>query len=72
MPNPSAIDPQQPHHSSGHDPRYGALVPVPGGVLIRRDGQIIGALGITGDTSDNDELCALAGIAAAKLKAQDA
>ncbi|MBX7074223.1 MAG: polysaccharide biosynthesis tyrosine autokinase [Pirellulales bacterium] len=28
MPNPSAIDPQQPHHSSGHDPRYGALVPV--------------------------------------------
>lgn len=37
----------------------GALVPVPGGVLIRHDGRIIGAVGITGDTSDNDEACAI-------------
>jgi hypothetical protein len=44
-----------------------------GGVLIRtrRDipGDIIGAVGISGDTSDKDEACALAGIAAAGLKA---
>lgn len=47
----------------------GKLVPVPGGVLIRQDGQIIGAVGVTGDTSDNDEICAIAGIEAAGLKA---
>lgn len=44
----------------------GALVPVPGGVLIRdKDGALLGAVGVTGDTSDNDELCAVAGIEAA-------
>ncbi len=44
------------------------ILPVPGGVLIRSaDGALIGAIGVTGDTSDNDELCALAGIAAAGL-----
>lgn len=47
-----------------------ALVPVPGGVLIRDGGVLIGAVGISGDTSDNDELCALAGIAAAGFTAQ--
>ena len=41
----------------------GSLVPVPGGVLIRRDGAILGAVGITGDTSDNDEACASRAIA---------
>lgn len=47
----------------------GKVVPVPGGVLIRDDcGEVIGAVGVTGDTSDNDEICALAGIAAAGLK----
>src|SRR3977135_3231182 len=41
----------------------GRLVPVPGGVLIRdAAGDIIGAVGISGDTSDNDEKCAIAGI----------
>ena len=45
----------------------GALVPVPGGVLILDKQQIIGAVGITGDTSDNDELCAIAGIEAVQL-----
>jgi len=41
----------------------GMLVPVPGGVLIRdKDGNIAGAVGITGDTSDRDEECAIAGI----------
>ena len=44
----------------------GGLVPVPGGVLIKdKDGTILGAVGVTGDTSDNDEIAALAGIAAA-------
>ncbi len=48
----------------------GALVPVPGGVLIRAaDRAIIGAVGISGDNSDNDEAAALAGIAAAGLTA---
>jgi len=46
----------------------GALVPVPGGVLARSArGQIVGAVGITGDNSDNDEACAIAGIEAAGL-----
>ncbi len=40
----------------------GSLVPVAGGVLIKHDGTIIGAVGITGDISDNDEACAIAGI----------
>jgi uncharacterized protein GlcG (DUF336 family) len=44
------------------------IIPVPGGVLIRdADGALIGAVGVSGDTSDNDEICALAGIAAAQL-----
>jgi uncharacterized protein GlcG (DUF336 family) len=44
----------------------GTLVPVPGGVLIKTaDGAIAGAVGISGDTSDNDEAAAIAGIAAA-------
>ena len=48
----------------------GALVPVPGGVLIRAaDRAIIGAVGISGDNSDNDEAAAIAGIAAAGLAA---
>lgn len=46
----------------------GALVPVAGGVLLRDDeGNLLGAVGISGDTSDNDEIAALAGIAAAGL-----
>lgn len=46
------------------------LVPVPGGVLIKtRDGAVLGSVGITGDTSDNDEACAVAGIEAAGLVA---
>ncbi|HEX9462300.1 MAG TPA: heme-binding protein [Alphaproteobacteria bacterium] len=48
----------------------GRLVPNPGGVLIRNAaGDVIGAVGISGDTSDRDELCAIAGIEAAGLKA---
>ena len=48
----------------------GRLVPVPSGVLILSDGHVIGAVGISGDNSDNDETCALAGIAAAGLVAK--
>jgi uncharacterized protein GlcG (DUF336 family) len=48
----------------------GRVVTNPGGVLIRNEvGDIVGAIGISGDTSDNDELCAIAGIEAAGLKA---
>ena len=48
----------------------GRVVTNPGGVLIRNaEGDIIGAVGISGDTSDNDEHCAIAGIEAAGLKA---
>ncbi|WP_037307953.1 GlcG/HbpS family heme-binding protein [Ruegeria halocynthiae] len=46
----------------------GQVVPVPGGVLLRdRKGEIVGAVGVTGDTSDNDAAAALAGIEAAGL-----
>ena len=49
----------------------GALVPVPGGVLVQSaDGHVIGAVGITGDTSDNDEATAIAGIEAAGFVAE--
>lgn len=44
----------------------GPIMPVPGGVLIRtRDGEITGAAGVSGDLSDQDEACAVAGILAA-------
>ena len=47
----------------------GRLMPVPGGVLIlNADGNVCGAVGVSGDTSDNDEICAVAGIEAAGLK----
>jgi uncharacterized protein GlcG (DUF336 family) len=48
----------------------GRMVANPGGVLIRdADGDVIGAAGISGDTADNDEACAIAGIKAAGLTA---
>lgn len=47
----------------------GRIVPSPGGVLLLRDGGVIGAVGVSGDTGDNDEAAALAGIAAAGLDA---
>ena len=46
----------------------GSLVPVPGGVLIKdASGTLLGAVGVSGDTSDNDEAAAIAGIKAAGL-----
>jgi uncharacterized protein GlcG (DUF336 family) len=47
----------------------GRAVPSPGGVLILDgDGDVMGAVGISGDTGDNDERCALAGLTAAGLR----
>ena len=53
-----------------HSAMDGPLVPVPGGVLVKdAEGNLLGAVGISGDTSDNDEAAAFAGIAAAGLVA---
>ncbi|WIY26564.1 GlcG/HbpS family heme-binding protein [Parasedimentitalea psychrophila] len=55
--------------SAASDASGGRCVPAPGGVLIKNsNGQIIGAVGISGDTGDNDEICAMAGIEAAGLR----
>ena len=44
----------------------GSLIPVPGGVLVKAaGGALLGAVGISGDSSDNDEAAAVAGIQAA-------
>jgi uncharacterized protein GlcG (DUF336 family) len=46
----------------------GRLVPVAGGVLVRNArAEVIGAVGVSGDTSDADERCAIAGILAVGL-----
>jgi uncharacterized protein GlcG (DUF336 family) len=48
----------------------GRMVPSPGGVLIAgADKEVVGAVGISGDTGDNDEVCAIAGIEAVGLSA---
>jgi uncharacterized protein GlcG (DUF336 family) len=46
----------------------GKVVPVPGGVLIVQDGAIIGAVGVSGGTAEEDEACAIEGIRAADLE----
>jgi uncharacterized protein GlcG (DUF336 family) len=52
------------------DASQGRVIPVPGGVLIRGgEGGIIGAVGISGDTSEQDEACAVHGIKAAGFTA---
>ncbi|ATX66046.1 GlcG/HbpS family heme-binding protein [Roseinatronobacter bogoriensis] len=48
----------------------GKVVPVPGGVLLRVSGKVVGAIGVTGDSSDNDAEAALAGAAAAGIDAE--
>jgi uncharacterized protein GlcG (DUF336 family) len=56
--------------NAGNTLAQGRMVPVPGGVMILDDnGTLLGAVGVSGDTSDNDEICAIAGIEAAGLKA---
>ena len=62
---------ERPHFVSAlSDISGGRIVPVPGGVLVKTaEGAIIGAVGISGDTSDNDERCAVAAIEATGLLA---
>lgn len=64
-----AID--RPHFFTGAVHAVGGeMVPVAGGVLIRAaDGMLLGAAGVSGDTSDNDEAAGSAGIAAAGFTA---
>lgn len=66
----TAVD--RPHFVQGlSDVSGGKIVPVPGGVLIRaKSGAILGAVGVSGDTSDNDEAVAIAGIEAAGFTAE--
>jgi len=61
---------ERPHFvaSVSHLVGGGGLVPVAGGVLVMDKGAIVGAVGVSGDTSDNDELAAMAGIEAAGFK----
>jgi uncharacterized protein GlcG (DUF336 family) len=48
----------------------GRMIPSPGGVLIvDQAGEVIGAVGISGDVGDNDETCAIAGIESAGFSA---
>jgi uncharacterized protein GlcG (DUF336 family) len=62
---------QQPFFIAAVTHSVGALVPVPGGVLVRdADGTLLGAVGVSGDTSDNDEAAARAGVEASGLTAQ--
>ena len=60
---------QQPYFMAAVNGIYGGqVIPVPGGVLVRdKRGNVIGAVGVTGDTSDNDAAAAMAGITAAGL-----
>ncbi len=50
----------------------GRVIPVPGGVLIHRDGEVLGAVGVSGSTSDNDEECAIVGTEQAGFEADAA
>jgi uncharacterized protein GlcG (DUF336 family) len=62
---------QQPYFVAAVTHSVGALVPVPGGVLVKAaDGTLLGAVGVSGDTSDHDEEAALAGIDSAGLVGQ--
>ena len=66
-----AVD--RPHFIASVDTmNEGGMVPAAGGVIVcDASGQVIGAIGVTGDTSDNDEACALAAIAAVGLEAKN-
>ena len=49
----------------------GRLIPVPGGVLVKDEaGIVVGCVGVSGDSSDNDELAAISGIKSASLLPQ--
>ena len=61
---------ERPHFIAAVDTMSeGGMVPAAGGVIVcDAGGTVLGAIGVTGDTSDNDEACALAAIAAVGLK----
>lgn len=63
---------QQPYFVNALNGLYdGRFIAVPGGILIRdARGNVMGALGVTGDTSDNDAAAGVAGIEGANLKAE--
>jgi uncharacterized protein GlcG (DUF336 family) len=62
---------EQPFFAAALGSVIGPLVPVPGGVLVKAaDGTVLGAVGVSGDTSENDEAAALAGIDSAGLVGQ--
>lgn len=63
---------ERPHFVAGLNAVSGGkIVPVPGGVLVRNNaGDLLGAVGVTGDTSDNDETVAVFGIGSAGFDAQ--
>jgi uncharacterized protein GlcG (DUF336 family) len=62
---------QQPYFVAALNSAYdGKFIPVPGGVLVMQGDAIIGAVGVTGDTSDNDAAVAVAGIEAAGFAAK--
>ena len=61
---------ERPHFVAAVDTMAeGGMVPAAGGVIVSDGQDIVGAVGVTGDTSDNDEACALAAIEAQGLKA---
>lgn len=62
---------REPHFiSSATGALGGQLIPVPGGVLAKDEhGATVGAVGVTGDLSDNDEVAAVAGVEAAGFTA---
>ena len=61
---------ERPHFVAAVDTMSeGGMVPAAGGVIVSDGEDILGAIGVTGDTSDNDEACALAAIEKQGLKA---
>jgi uncharacterized protein GlcG (DUF336 family) len=61
----------RPHFIAAASHAVGALIPVAGGVLIKdKDGAVAGAVGVSGDASDNDEAAAVAGIESAGFTAE--
>jgi uncharacterized protein GlcG (DUF336 family) len=62
---------QQPYFVAALNGAYdGKFIPVPGGVLVLQGDAIIGAVGVTGDTSENDAAVAVAGVEAAGFTAK--
>jgi uncharacterized protein GlcG (DUF336 family) len=64
---------ERPHFIASVDTMSeGGMVPAAGGLIVcDAGGAVLGAIGVTGDTSDNDEACALAAIESAGLKAKN-